>query len=183
MTAAGQTVFDADFRALLSKAFDDRVVEWTAEAEAQQRFPRKLIEHLGACGVFTAKWSDHTQPDVNKLVELALALGHLTSAGIGVGVSLHDSAIALLRRFGKSDYLRTFASRRFAARRCSASVRRRNLADRIFRSSKPKSALGTAVSMFAVSRNSCHFLRSPTTSWWWRAASTTTRPAGMETSR
>jgi acyl-ACP dehydrogenase len=106
MTAASQTVFDADFRALLSKAFDDRVVEWTAEAEAQQRFPRKLIEYLGACGVFTAKWSDHTQPDVNKLVELALALGQLTSAGIGVGVSLHDSAIALLRRFGKSDYLR-----------------------------------------------------------------------------
>jgi acyl-ACP dehydrogenase len=106
MTATSQTVFDADFRALLSEAFDERVVEWTAEAEAQQRFPRKLIEHLGACGVFAAKWSDHTQPDVNKLVELALALGHLASAGIGVGVSLHDSAIALLRRFGKSDYLR-----------------------------------------------------------------------------
>jgi alkylation response protein AidB-like acyl-CoA dehydrogenase len=106
MTTTSQTVFDADYRALLSEAFDDRVTEWTAEAEAQQRFPRKLIEHLGASGVFTAKWSDQTQPDVNKLVELALALGHLASAGIGVGVSLHDSAIALLRRFGKSDYLK-----------------------------------------------------------------------------
>ncbi|WAJ43879.1 mycobactin biosynthesis acyl-ACP dehydrogenase MbtN [Mycobacterium sp. Aquia_216] len=106
MTTTSQTVFDPDYRALLAKAFDDRVTEWTAEAEAQQRFPRKLIEHLGASGVFTAKWTDQAQPDVNKLVELALALGHLASAGIGVGVSLHDSAIAVLRRFGKSDYLK-----------------------------------------------------------------------------
>jgi alkylation response protein AidB-like acyl-CoA dehydrogenase len=106
MTAISETVFDVDYRALLSEVFDDRVTEWTAEAEAQQRFPRKLVEHLGASGVFTAKWSDQTQPDVNKLVELAFALGHLASAGIGVGVSLHDSAIALLRRFGKSDYLK-----------------------------------------------------------------------------
>lgn len=106
MTATGQIVFDADYRALLADAFDDRVTEWTAEAEAQQRFPRKLIEHLGASGVFSAKWTDQTQPDVGKLVELALALGQLASAGIGVGVSLHDSAIALLRRFGKSDYLK-----------------------------------------------------------------------------
>ncbi|WAC93017.1 mycobactin biosynthesis acyl-ACP dehydrogenase MbtN [Mycobacterium sp. Aquia_213] len=106
MTATSQIVFDTDYRALLSEAFDDRVTEWTSEAEAQQRFPRKLIEHLGSSGVFAAKWTDQTQPDVNKLVELALALGHLASAGIGVGVSLHDSAIALLRRFGKSDYLK-----------------------------------------------------------------------------
>ncbi|MEM6109770.1 mycobactin biosynthesis acyl-ACP dehydrogenase MbtN [Mycobacterium sp. 050272] len=99
-------VFDADYRVLLSEAFDDRVTEWTSEAEAQQRFPRKLIEHLGASGVFAAKWTDQVHPDVSKLVELALALGHLASAGIGVGVSLHDSAIAVLRRFGKSDYLK-----------------------------------------------------------------------------
>jgi acyl-ACP dehydrogenase len=106
VTTTSQTVFDPEYRALLAEAFDDRVTEWTAEAEAQQRFPRKLIEHLGASGVFTAKWTDQAQPDVNKLVELALALGHLASAGIGVGVSLHDSGIALLRRFGKSDYLK-----------------------------------------------------------------------------
>ncbi|SOX55318.1 acyl-CoA dehydrogenase, partial [Mycobacterium ahvazicum] len=106
VTATGQTVFDADYRALLCEAFDDRVTEWTSEAEAQQRFPRKLIEHLGASGVFAAKWTDQAHPDVSKLVELALALGHLASAGIGVGVSLHDSAIAMLRRFGKTDYLK-----------------------------------------------------------------------------
>ncbi|MEE6137782.1 mycobactin biosynthesis acyl-ACP dehydrogenase MbtN [Mycobacterium sp. 050128] len=106
MTATGQTVFDADYRALLSETFDHRVTEWTSEAEARQRFPRKMIEHLGASGVFSAKWTDQVQPDVGKLIELALALGHLASAGIGVGVSLHDSAIAVLRRFGKSDYLK-----------------------------------------------------------------------------
>jgi acyl-ACP dehydrogenase len=42
---------------------------------------------------------------VAKLVALAFAVGRLGSAGIGVGVSVHDSTIAILRRFGRSDYL------------------------------------------------------------------------------
>ncbi|HEY0226683.1 MAG TPA: mycobactin biosynthesis acyl-ACP dehydrogenase MbtN [Mycobacterium sp.] len=104
--SAIDTAVDDDYAALLCDAFDDRVVKWTAEAEEQQRFPRQLIEHLGTSGVFSAKWSDAAMPDVGKLVALAFALGNLSSAGIGVGVSLHDSAISILRRFGKSDYLR-----------------------------------------------------------------------------
>ena len=49
--------------------------------------------------MFAQKWLGGQQPDVAKLVALAFALGKLGSAGIGVGVSLHDSAIAILRRF------------------------------------------------------------------------------------
>jgi alkylation response protein AidB-like acyl-CoA dehydrogenase len=96
-----------DYRTLLDRVFDQQVTAWTAEAEETERFPRQLIEHLGRSGVFAEKWGDAAQPDVAKLVALATALGGLGSAGIGVGVSLHDSAIALLRRFGRSDYLRT----------------------------------------------------------------------------
>lgn len=98
------------YRALLDQVFDQRVTDWTAEAEASEQFPRKLIEHLGANGVFGSKWGapeGGQHPDVAKLVELAFRLGHLGSAGIGVGVSLHDSAIAILRRFGKSDHLKS----------------------------------------------------------------------------
>lgn len=96
-----------DYRALLDEVFDDQVFGWTAEAEASERFPRKLmIEHLGERGVFAHKWRRGQHPDVPKLVALAFALGRLGSAGIGVGVSLHDSAIAILRRFGQSDYLK-----------------------------------------------------------------------------
>jgi len=51
---------------------------------------------------------------VAKLVALAFALGRLGSAGIGVGVSLHDSAIAILRRFAKNDYLRTICAKAIA---------------------------------------------------------------------
>ncbi|MDZ4269857.1 MAG: mycobactin biosynthesis acyl-ACP dehydrogenase MbtN, partial [Mycobacterium sp.] len=96
-------------RRLLDEVFDDTIVGWTAEAEASERFPRELIEHLGAGGVFRSKWgpAGGQHPDVAKLNELALRLGRLGSAGIGVGVSLHDSAIALLRRFGRSDHLKT----------------------------------------------------------------------------
>jgi alkylation response protein AidB-like acyl-CoA dehydrogenase len=100
-----------DYRARLADAFNDQVVAWTAEAEARQRFPRELIEHLGASGVFSEKWGTAALPDVGKLVELAFALGRLSSAGIGVGVSLHDSAIAVLRRFGKSEYLTDICDR------------------------------------------------------------------------
>lgn len=95
------------YRELVDRAFDDQVKAWTAEAEETERFPRALIEHLGRSGVFTEKWGDGQQPDVAKLIELAFALGRTGSSGIGVGVSLHDSAIAILRRFGKSDHLRT----------------------------------------------------------------------------
>lgn len=109
-TEESATTLD-DYRRLLAGAFDDRVLAWTAEAEARQRFPRELIEHLGACGVFSHKWGTGPLPDVARLVELALALGGLSSAGIGVGVSLHDSAICVLRRFGKSDYLKKICER------------------------------------------------------------------------
>ncbi|WP_416188458.1 mycobactin biosynthesis acyl-ACP dehydrogenase MbtN [Mycolicibacterium smegmatis] len=95
-----------EYRELLDRVFDDQVTQWTAEAEETERFPRQLIEHLGRNGVFTEKWGDAQQPDVAKLIELAFSLGRLGSAGIGVGVSLHDSAICVLRRFGRSDYLR-----------------------------------------------------------------------------
>jgi alkylation response protein AidB-like acyl-CoA dehydrogenase len=105
MTASVGTDID-EYRALLDRVFNDQVVAWTAEAEASERFPRKLIEHLGAAGVFAEKWADGPQPDVAKIVALAVKLGHLGSGGIGVGVSLHDSAIAILRRFGKTDYLK-----------------------------------------------------------------------------
>lgn len=104
--AAATTSLD-EYRDLLDRVFDDQVKAWTAEAEETERFPRALIEHLGRNGVFTEKWGDGQQPDVAKLIELAFALGRNGSSGIGVGVSLHDSAIALLRRFGKSDHLRT----------------------------------------------------------------------------
>ncbi|WP_454789191.1 mycobactin biosynthesis acyl-ACP dehydrogenase MbtN [Mycolicibacterium lutetiense] len=106
-TPAPATTTLDEYRDLLDRVFDDQVKAWTAEAEETEHFPRALIEHLGRNGVFTEKWGDGQQPDVAKLIELAFALGRTGSSGIGVGVSLHDSAIALLRRFGKSDHLRT----------------------------------------------------------------------------
>jgi alkylation response protein AidB-like acyl-CoA dehydrogenase len=104
-TAAENLSID-DYRALLDDVFDQQIVQWTAEAEASERFPRKLIEHLGQSGVFAHKWCNGPHPDVAKLIALAFALGRLGSAGIGVGVSLHDSAVAILRRFGRSDHLK-----------------------------------------------------------------------------
>jgi hypothetical protein len=170
-----------DYRSLLDRVFDERVTAWTAEAQASERFPRKLIEYLGQSGVFTAKWGDRQQPDVSKVIELALALGRLGSAGIAVGVSLHDSAIAILRRFGKSDHLRTICEQAIAARPCCASEHRRSPEDLTCRSSRPKYARRATDSRFAASRSSCRCPRSPTTSWWWPAASTTIPPAGTAT--
>lgn len=110
MTTVESCTIEA-YRELLGEVFDDRVRDWTAEAEETDRFPRKLIEYLGRSEVFAAKWGDSQHPDVAKVFALAGELGKLGSAGIGVGVSLHDSAIAILRRFGKSDYLRDITER------------------------------------------------------------------------
>jgi len=92
-----------EYRALLDEVLGGDVVKWTAEAEESERVPRKLIEYLGQRGVFAQKWRNGQHPDLAKLVALAIALGKLGSAGIGVGVSLHDSAVAILRRFARSD--------------------------------------------------------------------------------
>ena len=100
-----------DFPALLHRVFNDQVKTWTAEAEASEHFPRHLIEYLGREGVFAAKWGAEQQPDVGDVIALAMELGKLGSAGIAVGVSLHDSAIAILRRFARNDYLRDIAER------------------------------------------------------------------------
>lgn len=95
-----------EFELLVQTAFDDEVREMVASAERAGKFPRDLIEHLGRAGVFREKWRSDTHPDLKRLSILARALGELLSVGIGVGVGLHDSAIAVLRRFGNSDYLR-----------------------------------------------------------------------------
>jgi len=109
MTTTADAPPTEDYQHLLDRVFDERVTTWTAEAEETEHFPRELIEYLGRSGVFAARWGDGQLPDVAKVIALAGALGRLGSAGIGVGVSLHDSAIAILRRFGKSDYLRNIA--------------------------------------------------------------------------
>ncbi|OZF26284.1 acyl-CoA dehydrogenase family protein [Rhodococcus sp. 14-2483-1-2] len=101
---------DPDYRALLAEVFDDEIRRWTSEAEEAESFPRKLLERLGEQGVFEAKWAHGATPDVPKLLELAYQLGKLGSAGISVGVSLHDSAIAILQRFGRTELLKSVAA-------------------------------------------------------------------------
>ncbi|MDT3439449.1 MULTISPECIES: acyl-CoA dehydrogenase family protein [unclassified Pseudofrankia] len=97
------------YRDLLKSVFDDQVREWVAEAEATRRFPRLLLRRMGAAGVFAEKWGDRTTPDLAKLNELSYTLGRLGSAGVSVGVSLHDSAISIMRRFGRSAMLKSVA--------------------------------------------------------------------------
>ncbi|MBH0780478.1 acyl-CoA dehydrogenase family protein [Nocardia bovistercoris] len=100
---------------VLAVAFDERVAEWTEQAERDERFPRHLLEHLGASGVFARKWEDRKIADLGEHFALAFRLGALHSAAIGVGVSLHDSAISILRRFGRNDFHRDLTERAIRA--------------------------------------------------------------------
>lgn len=102
------------YRELLDATFDESVRQWTDDAERTEHFPRPLLEYLGRRGVFAHKWARGGPTggvDLPKLVELAYRLGTLRSAGISVGVSLHDSAISILRRFGRTEYLREVTER------------------------------------------------------------------------
>ncbi|MBF6133277.1 acyl-CoA/acyl-ACP dehydrogenase [Nocardia otitidiscaviarum] len=103
------TTAQETYAELLDRVFDDQVVAWTEAAEQDKKFPRVLLEHLGKEGVFARKWEDRKLTDLGKHFALAQRLGALNSAGIGVGVSLHDSAIAILRRFGRNDFQRGLA--------------------------------------------------------------------------
>lgn len=100
---------------LLDDVFDERVIAWTEQAERDLRFPRPLLEYLGDAGVFARKWDHRTTTDLADHFALGRHLGSLGSAAIGVGVSLHDSAIAILRRFGRTDRLRDLAERAITA--------------------------------------------------------------------
>ena len=102
-----------------------------------------------------------------KLVALAFALGRLGSAGIGVGVSLHDSAIAILRRFGRSDYLKDICEQaiRGEAVLCIGASEESGGSDlQIVGDRSP--FCPRRIRGHAASRSSCRCRRSPTTSWW-----------------
>ncbi|MFE3757742.1 acyl-CoA dehydrogenase family protein [Nocardia tengchongensis] len=101
----------AEYLRLLEEVFDADYLALVESAEREGRFPRQLIEKLGTAGVFRSKWSSARHIDLPKLVALSERLGGLGSFSVSVGVTLHDSAIAVLRRFGESDYLREIADR------------------------------------------------------------------------
>ncbi len=67
-----------EYDELLDRVFDDRVTNWTAKAEENEKFPRELIEYLASPEFFAAKWPAGQQhPDVAKVIALARKLGTL----------------------------------------------------------------------------------------------------------
>ncbi len=96
-----------NFCAAVEAVLDDRFRETVAEAERQGVFPREVLARLGAAGVFADKWAGGYRFQLAELVGLHTALGAACSGGVGVGVSLHDSALAVLYRFAGSDHLRS----------------------------------------------------------------------------
>lgn len=84
------------------------------EAEAAGMFPRGIIELLGQEGIFAAKWRDRTLPSLEHTLALSERFGRLGCGGVASGVTLHDSVIAMLRRFGRSGRLRDLADQAIA---------------------------------------------------------------------
>lgn len=98
------------FCAAVEAVLDDRFRDTVAKAEQQGVFPREVLARLGTAGIFTDKWSGGYRFQLAKLVGLHTALGAACSGGVGVGVSLHDSALAVLYRFAGSDHLRSLCA-------------------------------------------------------------------------
>ena len=102
---------DDEYARLVATVFETRIDALADTAERCQQFPREIFEILGREGVFARKWTRPDRQDLGRMVTLAEHLGRTGSAGIGVGVSLHDSAISVLRRFGRNDELARVAER------------------------------------------------------------------------
>ncbi|MFC3965301.1 acyl-CoA dehydrogenase family protein [Nocardia jiangsuensis] len=108
--AAEPSTFDR----VLDAAFDEALLEVIERAEhggPSGLFPRELIENLGSAGVFAGIWPVGAHADMASVVRLSERLGGLGSASAAAGVSAHNTALAILRRFGRSDYLRELADR------------------------------------------------------------------------
>lgn len=86
------------------------------DAEVAGVFPRSIIELLGREGVFAAKWQDPPLPPLEHTMILSDRFGRLGAGGIASGVTLHDSAISMLRRFGRSERLREIADEAVAGK-------------------------------------------------------------------
>lgn len=86
------------------------------DAEEAGMFPRSIIELLGREGVFAAKWQERPLPALEHTLALSERFGRLGCGGIASGVTLHDSAIAMLRRFGRSERLRDVADQAIAGK-------------------------------------------------------------------
>ncbi len=86
------------------------------DAEVAGVFPRSIIELLGREGVFAAKWQDPPLPPLEHTMVLSDRFGRLGAGGIASGVTLHDSAISMLRRFGRSERLREIADEAVAGK-------------------------------------------------------------------
>jgi acyl-ACP dehydrogenase len=130
-----------EYRALLDEVFDDQVFGWTAEAEASERFSRKLIEHLGERGVFAHEWRNGQHPDVPSSLRWRSPW-----EGSARRVSVWASACTIRRSpscagSAGPTISRTSANKPSAARRCCASARPRSPGDRTCRSCRPKSVL------------------------------------------
>lgn len=96
---------------VLALASTRRIIE---DAEDAGIFPRAIIELLGREGIFAAKWQDPPLPALEHTLALSERFGRLGYGGIASGVTLHDSAIAMLRRFGRSAQLRDVADQAIA---------------------------------------------------------------------
>ncbi len=95
-----------EYRALLDEVFNDDVIKWTAEAEESERFPRKLIEHLGQRGVFAQKWraaSTRTCPSSSRWRSRWASWARRASVSASACTT---RPIAILRRFARSEYLK-----------------------------------------------------------------------------
>lgn len=93
------------FTGVLDAALDEDVRKLADQAEATGRFPKELIRMIAERGVYAAKWGTDTRPDVAKVVTLASRLGTMGSLPVAAGAGVQDSCIAVLRRFGGTDYL------------------------------------------------------------------------------
>ncbi len=103
--------FKARLDTLLALESTRRIID---EAEAIGAFPREIIALLGREGIFAAKWGEHPLPALEHARILSERFGRLGCGGIASAVTLHDSAIAMLRRFGRSDRLRLVADQAVA---------------------------------------------------------------------
>ena len=119
--------FKARLDTLLALESTRRIID---EAEAIGAFPREIIALLGREGIFAAKWGEHPLPALEHARILSERFGRLGCGGIASAVTLHDSAIAMLRPVGSRAGFNSAQSSERIGRSASRSLRRSRAASR-----------------------------------------------------
>jgi len=100
-----------EYRLRVRSVLIDAVLPLLAQAEAERKFPREALRHLGTSGLIRERWPAGDPGDEGRAVILCEELGRTGLGGLGIGLLLQVQAVlSILVKFGRNELLSNYAA-------------------------------------------------------------------------